>query len=363
MHTVRDVLDTLEHLAPARYAYSFDHIGLQVGDASAGVERIVVSLDPSLAAVRFAIEQRAQMLVSHHPVIWDPLKSLTVGDRRADVVRLLIKHDIAFAAAHTNWDCAPGGINNVLAEKIGLQNVRPVGSSSDKEQFKFVVFGPTEAQEGLIDAMSTAGAGSICSYERCAFVSEGTGSFIGGRTTNPTIGEPGKIEHVAEARIEMVCAAEALDKVVAAMKRAHPYEEPAYDIVPVKQGGGFPICRIGILTAPITPEDFCSHLDESLETKTLLCKASDKEIKSVVVCGGAAADEWRTALEHGADAFVTGEVPHHLMVEASESGVTIAAAGHYATENPGTMRLADRLAEKLEVVKFQPGPGTVGRPI
>ncbi len=260
METVSDVLAALENIAPARFAFADDHIGLQVGDPSASVERVVVSLDPSLAAVRFAVSQRAQMLVSHHPVIWNPLLSVREDEYKGRIVSELVRSGIAFAAAHTNWDCAVGGINDVLAELIGLLDVRSVGSSSDLS----------------------------------------------------------------------------------------PGEQP--------------ICRFGRLPVQLTADEFCVHLDASLSTKTLLCAPVGKMIETVVVCGGAASDEARAAHEAGADAFVTGEVPHHTMVEESERGLAIAAAGHYATEDPGAMRLADRLSKEFAVVKFEPDRGYAGRP-
>ncbi len=259
MPTVNDVLEALEQIAPSRFAFSFDHIGLQIGDPTANVSKIVVSLDPSLAAAQFVRAQGAQMLVCHHPVVWDPLADLRFDSHKGSVLRELLEGGVAFAAAHTNWDCAPGGINDVLAELIGLQDVRAIGSVSDKEP------------------------------------------------------------------------------------------------------GGHPISRIGSLPNPMEADDFREWLDTRLSTRTLLCAPDGQVIKTVAVCGGAAADEWMHA--QGADAFVTGEVPHHVMVEASERGVAIAAAGHYATENPGTMRLADRLAERFEVAKFEPLPGKSGHPL
>jgi dinuclear metal center YbgI/SA1388 family protein len=360
MPTVQDVLDALERIAPARYAFSFDRIGLQVGDPHAVVTRVAVSLDPSHAAVKFARSQKAQMLVCHHPVIWDPLKDLRFDTYKGEVVKELIEGGIAFAASHTNWDCAPGGINDVLAAMIGLQGVRPIGSSSDKDRAKIVATVPHGSVEAVIDAMSGAGAGVIGLYERCAFMVEGTGTFRATEGAHPTVGEPGKTERVNETRIEMVCDSESVDRVLTALIAAHPYEEPAYDVFPVKAAGGQPISRVGVLPKEMSAAEFRDHLDVSLSTRTLLC-AQDKPIRTVVVCGGAAADEW-TSAKGVADAFVTGEIPHHLMVEGSECGVAMAACGHYATENPGTMRLAELLAEEFDVVKFEPEPGLSGKP-
>ena len=362
MPTVQDVLDALESLAPSRFAFSFDRIGLQVGDPSAVVSKVAVSLDPSLAAVRFARSVGAQMLVCHHPIVWEPLKDLRFDSYKGPVLRELIEGGVAFAAAHTNWDCATGGINDVLAERLGLAAVRAVGSFSDRERTKVVVTVPLGSEDAVINAMSSAGAGFVGLYERCAFSVSGTGTFRGGPGTKPAVGSAGQVETVEESRIEMVCPGERVSAVLAALRSAHPYEEPAIDVYPVKPVSGQPAARLGVLAREMGVSEFREWLDARLSTRSLVCGPSGKVVRSVVVCGGAAADEWTAARDLGAEAFVTGEVPHHLMVEGSDSGVVMAACGHYATENPGTMRLADLLAERFEVAKFEPAAGSSGRP-
>jgi dinuclear metal center YbgI/SA1388 family protein len=360
--TVQDVLDAIESIAPARYAFSFDRIGLQVGDPAAQVRKVAVSLDPCAGAVEFAVQQGVEMLVSHHPAIWDPLPSLKTDNYKGRILRDLVSNDISFAAAHTNWDCARGGINDELASLLGLQNVRAVGSASDKDQFKFVVTAPRNDAEKVIDAMAGEGAGVIGLYERCAFAVDGTGTFRALPGADPSVGEVGVVEHVEETRIEMVCPGDRVDSVISAMRRAHSYEEPAFDVFPVKVSGGQQITRIGELESPVSREQLRTLLDERLQTRSLVC-GPDRPIRTVAVCGGAAAEEWRTVKE--ADAFVTGEVPHHLMVEASESEMVIAAAGHFATEHPGAVKLGEEIASRVavEVFAFTPEPGSHGRPL
>ncbi len=367
MGTVREVLDALEQIAPARFAFADDRIGLQLGDPSGEVRRVVVSLDPSLAAAQFARESDAQMLVCHHPLIWEPLKDLRYDSYKGRVVCELVSGGVAFAAAHTNWDCAPGGVNDVLASLIGLSDVSSFGSSSSRSLFKVVVTTPCGTEDVLIDAMASAGAGAIGLYERCSWKTEGSGSFRALEGANPTLGSVGELETVQEMRIEMVCPANVVDDVRRALVSAHTYDKPAFDFYPLRSfsGGVGQIGRIGSLASAMSPEEFRLHLDEVLGTHTLLCSKSDVEIRRVGVVGGAAADEWSAAHEAGADAFVTGEVPHHIMVEASESGIAIAASGHYATENPGIMRLAELLDNALSanVVTYLPESGRSGRPI
>ncbi|MCH7905137.1 MAG: Nif3-like dinuclear metal center hexameric protein [Armatimonadetes bacterium] len=365
MTRVRHVLQALEAIAPKRLAYSFDKIGLQVGDPDSPVEKVVVALDPSLAAAQFTAESQAQMLICHHPVIWDPLKSLRFDNHQGRVIQALVEARVAFAAAHTNWDCAPGGISDVLAELLGLVDVEEFGSSNPRELFKIVVTTPTGTEDALIDAMASAGAGEIGRYDRCSWKVEGVGSFRALEGANPTLGMIGEPETVDEVRVEMVVSAEKLAAVRKALVRAHSYEEPAIDVYPQHSEGGQMIGRVGSLPSALDANGLREMLDRCLNTRSLVCAPPGKSIERIAVVGGAAADEWKNARSAGADALVTGEVPHHTMVEASEGGLAIAAAGHYATENPGTKRLCERLAADLsdvELLWFEPDPGTSGRP-
>lgn len=365
MVPVSAVLAAVERLAPPEFGFSFDKIGLQVGVPSASVGRVVVSLDSSLAAIRYAASVRAQVLVSHHPLIWDPIKNLAGEGRAAQAVRLLMQNDIAFIGAHTNWDCAPGGINDVLAEKLGLMETESFGFAEPRRTAKIVTFVPPEHETSVIDAMSEAGAGKIGLYRRCAFSSLGTGTYEPQEGSDPYLGKPGDRESVGESRVEMVAPLVRLDAVVKALTTVHPYDEPAYDVVMLRDAPGQPAGRVGFLPRSMTSEALVAHVDAALGTKSLLWKGHDRPINKILVAGGAAADGWHDARSAGCDAFLTGEVPQHVAVEASEAGMTVMASGHYATENPGMARMAELLAEALPVAVefFVPTPGQAGRPL
>ncbi|MBS1707706.1 MAG: Nif3-like dinuclear metal center hexameric protein [Armatimonadetes bacterium] len=365
MVPVSAVLAAVERLAPPEFAFSFDKVGLQVGVPSASVGRVVVSLDSSLAAIRYAASVKAQVLVSHHPLIWDPIKNLAGEGRAAQAVRLLMQNDIAIIGAHTNWDCAPGGINDVLAEKLGLMETEAVGFAEPRRTAKIVTFVPPEHETSVIDAMSEAGAGSIGLYHRCAFSSLGTGTYEPQEGSDPYLGKPGDRETVGESRVEMVTPLNRLEGVVKALTEAHPYDEPAYDVVMLREAPGQPAGRVGFTPRSMDSCAFVDYVDDALGTKSLLWQGHDRPISKVLVVGGAAADCWKDAVAAGCDAFVTGEVPQHIAVEASEAGMTILASGHYATENPGMARMAELLAESLPVAVefYDPAPGLAGRPI
>ncbi|HRF58459.1 MAG TPA: Nif3-like dinuclear metal center hexameric protein [Fimbriimonadaceae bacterium] len=365
MPTVQDVLDAVERIAPARMAFPFDRIGLQVGSPEHAVEKGVVSLDSSLGAIRHARALGAQMLVSHHPLIWEPIKTLRSDLPRNETVVELIRGGIAFHGVHTNWDCAPGGINDVLAERLGLTDVRTFGDANPARVFKLVVFVPHTSSEGLVDALSAAGAGVIGLYTRCAFSHPGIGTFRGERGSQPIIGEVGRIEQVEELRIEMRVPAERVDLVEAAIRRVHPYEEPAFDWLVMRDERGQPAGRIGTLPHPMTLREFSSYAEAALETKVWAWGDPGRVIRSVGLTGGAADGEWRDAQRAGAEVFLTGEVRQNVAIEVAEADFAIFAAGHYATEQPGCRRLAERLTDALPTIGwslYEPEPGHWGRP-
>ncbi len=360
--TVAEILAIIEDLAPPHYAASFDRIGLQVGDPNAEVERIAVTLDSGLGAINFARKVDAQLLVAHHPVIWEPLEAVRTDRHAAHRVAALLQAGIACIAAHTNWDCAEGGINDALAARLGLRDVATFGASEPTQELKMVVFVPHADAERVIDAAAEAGAGIVGTYRRCVFMNPGQGSFEPQPGANPTIGEVGQRETVEEVRLEMVCPARLRHRVAEAVREAHPYEEPGMDFVRLVDGNAKPAGRIGTIDAT-SLEGFVAQVDSALGTRSLAWGSG--EVRRVAVVGGAAAHEWRAAQSAGADVFVTGEVPQHMALEAAEVGFKIVCAGHYATEQPGMAVMRDRLAERtgLEVKLFVPPAGESGRPL
>ena len=365
MATVHQVLEALEDIAPPRYAFDFDRVGLQVGDAQQEVTKAVVSLDRSLAAVAYAESIGAQLLIAHHPLIFRPIDHVSNRSHVGRTVLRLARSNIAFIAAHTNWDSAQGGVNDALCSLFKLSNVRAFGSGADVEKLKLVFFCPPENADDVIDACSNAGAGEIGLYRRCAFTHSGTGTFIGDEKANPMVGETGRIEHVPEVRVEMVLRCDQRRTVTRALMRTHPYEEPAFNLFKLQPTTEQAIGRIGNITRWIKFSEFAEFVNRTLGTKCLCWGDPAKEIRSIAFIGGAADDEWRAAQREEADVLVTGEVKQHNALEATESGFALVAAGHYATEQPGVQELAERLKSEIGDVDwsvFAPEPGVAGRP-
>jgi len=365
MTRVANVVDALNQIAPFRSAYAGDPVGLQIGDPSACVERAVVSLDRSVGAISRCVACEAQLLVCHHPLIFRPLPSVTSLTQDGKAVLDLARHGIAFIAAHTNWDCAKGGVNDELARLLGLTDVQAFGDSGPSNETKLVVFAPVSDADRLIDALSSAGAGQIGNYRRCAFIGSGTGTYVPGDGASPYIGEIGRKESVEEVRIEMVVPNEKVSAAIQALIANHPYEEPAFDLIPLADKKPWPIARVGLLAQPLSLRRFIEEADRSLETRSLAWGDPDKAVCRIAVCGGSGADLWRAAQNIGADVLVTGECPQHVALEASDSGFAIISSGHYATENPGARALKEALEKAVPEVGwefYEPEPGNGGRP-
>ncbi|MDR3689154.1 MAG: Nif3-like dinuclear metal center hexameric protein [Fimbriimonas sp.] len=365
MPVVSDVLSTLEIVAPKRYAFSFDKVGLQVGSPEQPVTKAVVSLDRSLGAVKFAIDNGAQLLLCHHPLIFNPMTSVDTRSHQGRTVIKLIQNGISFIAAHTNWDSANGGVNDVLAEMFDLRSIKPFGSAAEVQQVKLVVSCPPDSVERILDAASEAGAGVIGAYSRCAFVSCGKGTFQGAETSHPAVGVTGHQETVDEARIEMIVNSDRVSAASRAVRKSHPYEEPVIDLYALQPNRELPAGRIGVLPAPISLSSMSDVVDNALAARTWTWGDPYKTIKRVAVVGGAGDSDWIDAQRAGADLLITGEVKQHIAVEASESGMTLIAAGHYQTEQPGCARLNERMANllpEIEWLLYVPDSGLSGRP-
>jgi dinuclear metal center YbgI/SA1388 family protein len=365
MPSVRGILSAFLEFAPWGLAFEGDRVGLQVGDPDAEVAKGVVALDRSLGAVRFAAGLGAQLLVTHHPLLWEPASSIRMDDHVGRTVLELARTGIAHVAAHTNWDCATGGVSDLMAAALRLRDVRRGGAARQAPAYKLVTFVPGGDVDRLIGALSEAGAGEIGAYVRCAFMAPGLGTFYGTEGTNPAAGQAGRIERVEEVRLEMLAPAGRIGCIERALLDAHPYEEPAYDFVVLRPAAGQGSLRTGTLPTPAALGELAAAVDRAFATRCWSWGDPGAGIERVTVAGGAAGREWRAALEAGAQAFVTGEVRHETALEATEMGLAMIAAGHYATENPACRMLLDELARAVPEVAwtlYEPPPGLHGRP-
>lgn len=370
MSSVADILRTLEQIAPQNIALPGDKIGLQVGNPRIHVRKAFVTLDRSRAVAQAAIDAQADLIVSHHPLIWNPLQSITTKSYDSEVILLLTSRGIAHIAVHTNWDCAIHGVNCELAKRLGLENVMNFGTSSEipalKMQFYLPKIGGEPLVEAILSEFEKESIGKIGEYERCAFLFEGIGTFKPTESAKPTIGQISKIQNVPEVKIELTIQTDQKDLAEQIVNRLHPYETPLVEFLDRRPISGIPIGRCGRLPNPMQFSDFLSNVNSVLNTRCTAWNGHNRVISKVAVVGGAAADEWSAAKALGADLFLTGEIPQHIALEASESGISMVAAGHYATEQPGVEVLKEKLAEQHPDVSwtlFTPEHGQSGRPV
>lgn len=345
MFTVANVVDYLDQFAPRDLAADWDNVGLLLGERSATVERIMTCLTLTPESAAEAIEERAQLIVTHHPILFRGVKRLNDDTAEGRMVLSLARAGVAVYSPHTAFDNTRGGINELLARRLGLVDVRPLRCADERKQMKIVVFVPESDLNRVAEAMFAAGAGNIGEYRECSFRLDGVGTFHGSVATNPTVGQKGRREEVNEWRLEAICPVRCIEAVVAAIRHSHSYEEPAFDVYPLHalpslRGEG----RIGMLERgrPL------SELGETVKASLLsgpiqIIGDLKREVKTVAIVCGAGGEMMPDALRAQADVFLTGEMRFHDYLHARAYGLALILPGHYATERCGIEDLADRL--------------------
>ena len=346
---VGHVADAVERIAPPPLAEEWDNCGLQAGDPAAEVGLVLVALTPLPEVFAEAEDKGADFILFHHPLIFQPVKTLDTSLYPGDLLARSIRNGMILYAAHTSYDAAPAGVSAALAEALGLQGPLRVPSPRGTLR-KLVVFVPEESVDGVVQALSEAGAGVIGDYTECTFRTRGTGTFRGGDETNPYLGESGRLEKVDEVRVETVVASHLAGRAAEAATAAHPYEEIALDVYPVEgtpEGCGYG--RLGTLSEPLTPEELQERVSGSLGSPARLVADAGRRIQRVAVLGGSGGSFIPEVAAAEADAYVTGDIDYHEALLAKSLGLTTIDAGHAATELPSLAPLARRLEGLLDV--------------
>jgi len=351
--TVADVIRAVEDLAPRELAEEWDNVGLVAGNPRATVTRLLTAVDLTSRIVDEAASFGAQAVVVHHPPIFDSIRTLRSDQPVGAVLSRAVEKGLAVYAAHTNLDVAPGGINDVLAELIDLRRAEGVGDRRER-LCKLVVFVPKGHEDAVREAVSEAGAGWIGNYSHCTFQAPGTGTFKPLEGADPFIGSVGKLEKADEFRLETVVPAVRLGRVLQAMRGAHPYEEIAYDVYPLRnEGRTLGPGLVGEIAPPRDLRAFAGHVKERLGVPAVRVTGDlDREVRRVGLMAGAGAYVAEVA-RAGADVFFAGEFKYDRLFSAVEHGLATVEAGHYATEAPGMRALAGRVERKLLRAGFQ----------
>jgi dinuclear metal center YbgI/SA1388 family protein len=347
MTTIKEVTDYLETIAPRSYQESYDNSGLLTGNPNSVVTGVLVTLDCIEAIVEEAIQTNCNLIVAHHPILFKGLKKLTGQNYVERTIIKAIKHDIAIYAIHTNLDNVFAGVNKKIADKIRLKNLRVLSPKSNS-LMKLTAFIPKENKETVMAALHAAGAGNIGDYKNCSFQVMGEGTFLPTGKANPTLGEVGKLERVEEVRAEVIFPEHLKNKILSALRQAHPYEEVAYYLHRLENenqevGAGM----IGELEHPLELMTFLHGLKTSMNTTCIRHTAStNKKISRVALCGGSGSFLLPNAISAGADIYVSADFKYHEFFDA-DGKIVIADIGHYESEQYTKDLLTEVLKEKF----------------
>lgn len=344
---IQGVIDLMVELAPVHLAADWDNVGLMVGDPSRELRGLAVALDPTHEAVESAIAAGANMLVTHHPLLFKPARSLDLRQEPGRTIQALIKRDVALYAAHTNLDAT--AVNVALAAKLGLVGTGILDRTGIAPDHKLTVFVPQEAAGRVQEAAWAAGAGRTEGYERTSYQSPVHGTFRPLPGADPAEGAICQQEDTEELRLEFLVPSPHLAAVRQAVLAAHPYEEPAMDAVLI-EGSGRPYGYglVGDLEAPRPLGDLARHVKAALGLPAVrMVGPADRPVKRVAWLGGSGGDYFKKARAAGADVYITGEVRHHAMLDALALGLTFIEVGHVGSEQPVVPFLAEFFRDRL----------------
>jgi len=350
MTKLKTIMAAMHRRFPPACAESWDNVGLLLGRLDRDIQRVLVCLELTPQIAREALEEGADLILTHHPFIFKPLNSLTDQTPEGEILLNLAEAKVALFAAHTNLDAVFGGIAMRLARDLGLSHPAPLIPHRPYLGYKIVTFVPENAIHAVAHAMHQAGAGAIGEYSECSFRVAGEGRFRCGEDTNPAIGCPGSQETVEEIRIEMVVSQRDLAKVCQAMLEAHPYEEPAYDVFELKNAvhGIDDVYGFGVVgdLEPICLTDFSEAIKTVWGIDSLrVAGAEDKVIRRAAILNGSGAKFLPKAVAAGADVYITGDCGHHDFDLAHRHDIALIDAGHYHTEKWIVDMLIDALKE------------------
>jgi dinuclear metal center YbgI/SA1388 family protein len=327
---VKNLLNNLDKIAPFFLQESFDNSGIQFADLDAPITKILLSLDVTQDVLDEALENKTNLIITHHPLLFSPLKQIT--KQKNPLLFKIITNKINLLAMHTNYDLAENGLNDYVANLLGIKKITPLQSSSEKI-FKFAVYVPVQHADKVSQAIFEAGAGKIGKYIETSFNISGKGTFKPLEGTNPFIGKIGEKEEVQEIKIETVVTERDLDSVVQVMKDNHPYEEPAYDVYELKTKPSYGIGIFGEIDKEVEISKFSLEVKNKLQAHyTRLIKSNEQKIKKVALCTGSGGSLLEQVNNKNADLYITGDIAYHTALRAKELGLNVLDVEHFDTE-------------------------------
>jgi dinuclear metal center YbgI/SA1388 family protein len=347
LFAIKDICNALEEIAPLSLQESYDNAGLIIGNPNKKVSSALLTLDCTEEVLKEAKKLKCQLIIAHHPIIFGGLKKINSTHYVDRIVTYAIKNDIAIYASHTNMDNTMAGVNFQIAKKLGLQNIRPLATKKN-QLCKLYTFVPSGSMDKVKKALFDAGAGQIGNYENCAFETIGEGSFKPVKSAKPTIGTKNKVTQLIEVKLEVLLPSHCQSKVVKALKKAHPYEEVAYEIIQLENeqniiGSGL----IGDLATPMNHKNLLTFISKKMKAKGIrFTESSHKNFSKIALCGGSGAFLIKNAIQSGADAYITGDIKYHEFFEG-DNGMSIIDIGHYESEQHTPRLFYDILSKKM----------------
>ena len=329
---LNQLLQHIETIAPPSFQESYDNAGLLVGDKNQSITAALLTIDITEAVVEEAISKKCGLIICHHPIIFKGIKRITGSNEVERCLIKAIKNDLAIYAAHTNLDSITGGVNSKICEKIGLVNCR-ILSPAINLLVKLVAYVPNDHLETVRTAIFAAGAGEIGNYDQCSYSSAGAGTFRGNDNSVPFVGNAGQLHTEPEIRLEIIVPRHLAERAVAALKEAHPYEEVAFDLLPLENGySTVGMGMIGQLPVPADETLVLESIKAIFECKMIKHTALlNKKIKKIAVCGGSGSFLISKAIAEGADLFISADFKYHDFFEA-DMAIVLADIGHYESE-------------------------------
>ena len=344
---IYEIINHLESIAPLSLQENYDNSGLIVGDKSKNVNTALISLDCTEKVVEEAINENCELIIAHHPIVFEGLKKITGSNYIERTLLKAIKNNIAIYAIHTNLDNIKDGVNGAIANKLGLVNSKILRTKSSFIK-KLSVYCPIESEQTLKEKLWESGAGNIGNYSQCSFRSEGTGTFKGNDDSNPSIGTKNALHKENEVKIEMILPSYLEHNILSTMFENHPYEEVSYEIFTLENknqniGSGI----YGSLSKPMKSEAFLKFVKKVMKTDcirhTELCK---ENIQTVAICGGSGSFLLEDAKKIGADIFISSDFKYHQFFDA-DNEIIIADIGHYESEQFTKELISDILKKKF----------------
>lgn len=362
MTTVKQILNSLNQLAPWDLAESWDHVGLQVGSQNRTAGRVLVAVDLDREVLAEGLRLKVDGFVVHHPLLFKPFFQVNPEAATGYYLTALLKNDLFLIAAHTNLDKAAGGLNQYLAGLLDLKEPSVIEPAVPAE-CKIVVFVPESHLAVVRDVMARAGAGIIGNYGECSFELRGTGTFRPNEAVQPYLGKVNQFETVAEVRLEMVTNRRDLTKILKAIAAGHPYEEPAVDVYPVLNSSRHGLGYLGCFEPGMTLADLCRLVQNKLQANSLrVLGESGRQINRLAICTGSGGSLLSEVINQGADAYLTGELGYHDFQTAKDKGLAIIEAGHWTTERCFIPLVTGYLAKMFADLAVMPAGSVVTEP-